>query len=228
MKRAGLVVEYHYRDGDVGSHPASAADHRLWTSFARGRDPSHVVLREDTDAGQRTSNWLFAGDAMRRITGVVPELSGLTPMDVLVFLGIGFVGYARSENSSVKRLINAGLLERRDGAWFRSDRGYEIADRIVDQMVQLDQPGSSAPHHPGIPALTERLESLMLMAANIAGSLEPEAFLAVIEEQLTVPECDTVRDFLVWLKAHGLVFGHGDIQDRFDQFRCTNTIQARR
>ena len=55
-----LVIEFHYNDGDVGAHPATPEEARLWTGFsetARHR-PTHVLLRPDTKTGQSVSNRL--------------------------------------------------------------------------------------------------------------------------------------------------------------------------
>ena len=53
------VIEYHYKDGDVGVHPLVQDEPmtkllRYFMSPARS-DPSHVIIRRDTDAGQALS-----------------------------------------------------------------------------------------------------------------------------------------------------------------------------
>jgi hypothetical protein len=61
-----LVLELHYKDGDVGAY----IDHqvaKLWAQFSKSGEPSHILIRPDTKQGQLLSNQLFA--AARRSIG---------------------------------------------------------------------------------------------------------------------------------------------------------------
>ena len=53
-----FVTEFHYRDGDVGAYDDVDVA-ALWAQFSTtGREASHIVIRPDTEAGQRLSNTL--------------------------------------------------------------------------------------------------------------------------------------------------------------------------
>jgi hypothetical protein len=58
-----LVVEFHYQDGSVGAHPAVQVGN-LWAQFATNHEPSHIVIRPDTEQGQLLSNQLCASEKM--------------------------------------------------------------------------------------------------------------------------------------------------------------------
>ena len=58
-----LVVEFHYRDGDVGAHTGVPVGN-LWAQFATDHEPSHIVIRPDTEQGQLLSNQLCASQKM--------------------------------------------------------------------------------------------------------------------------------------------------------------------
>lgn len=57
-----LVIEYHYIDGDCGAYPAGEVERQLWGGFPGGRNPphpaSHILIRPDTEDGQRFSDML--------------------------------------------------------------------------------------------------------------------------------------------------------------------------
>ncbi len=58
-----LVVEFHYDDGDVGVYPADGfLEKALWSHFSGSPEhcPSHILIREDSDAGQAVSSRLMA------------------------------------------------------------------------------------------------------------------------------------------------------------------------
>jgi len=55
----GLVVEFHYKDGDVGAYDDIAV-RSLWAQFTRGHEASHILIRPGTDEGQMLSNRLHA------------------------------------------------------------------------------------------------------------------------------------------------------------------------
>jgi hypothetical protein len=53
-----LVTEFHYRDGDVGAYNDIDVA-ALWSQFSKtGHEASHIVIRADTEAGERLSNTL--------------------------------------------------------------------------------------------------------------------------------------------------------------------------
>jgi hypothetical protein len=58
-----LVVEFHYKDGDVGAYDNCAVQ-SLWAQFAKRHEPSHIVIRPDTEEGQLLSNRLNASARM--------------------------------------------------------------------------------------------------------------------------------------------------------------------
>ena len=61
-----IVIEFHYRDGDVGAHPATPAETALWKGFssARHHQPTHILLRPDTTTGQALSTQLHQAPAL--------------------------------------------------------------------------------------------------------------------------------------------------------------------
>lgn len=69
--------------------------------------------------------------------------------------------------------------------------------------------------------LSKKLETLLLMAVKQCGSYDPDEALSYIEESLTLPECKTATAFLGWIHANGKTFGHGNIQERFTEFKAT-------
>ncbi len=53
-----LVTEFHYRDGDVGAYDDVDVA-AVWAQFPKtSHEASHIVIRPDTEAGQRLSNTL--------------------------------------------------------------------------------------------------------------------------------------------------------------------------
>jgi|SRR5579862_8992248 len=54
-----LVVEFHYKDGDVGAYDDIAVQ-SLWAHFTRGHEASHILVRPGTDEGQILSNRLHS------------------------------------------------------------------------------------------------------------------------------------------------------------------------
>lgn len=55
-----IVEEFHYGDGDVGAHPGSVLAEKVWECFSRSHAPSHILIRPDTEEGQRLSDVLHA------------------------------------------------------------------------------------------------------------------------------------------------------------------------
>lgn len=68
--------------------------------------------------------------------------------------------------------------------------------------------------------LSDKLETLILMATKQAGSYDPNESLFYVEEQLTGEEMDTAQAFLKWVHADkdNRHFGHGNIRDMFRSF----------
>ncbi len=64
-----FLEEFHYADGDVGVHPASGLGKELLRHFSQGTGqlPSHILIRPDTEQGQKLSNALYA--AARSLSG---------------------------------------------------------------------------------------------------------------------------------------------------------------
>ena len=76
-----LAVEFHYTDGDVGvySVETGSPDAGLWGLWGQfpprvtGSAPSHIVLRPNTDEGQRTSSRLYAANKALRACELLVE-----------------------------------------------------------------------------------------------------------------------------------------------------------
>lgn len=66
--------------------------------------------------------------------------------------------------------------------------------------------------------ITEPMRTLILQAVKMAGTYDPDEALPAIEEQLTSEQAGIVRDFLSWVHDAGLRFGHGNIDERFEQW----------
>lgn len=56
--RVGFVTEFHYGDGDVGAYDDLDV-RKLWAYFTKSHEPSHIIIRPDTDQGQELSNRLL-------------------------------------------------------------------------------------------------------------------------------------------------------------------------
>ena len=54
-----LVVEFHYKDGDVGAYDDIAVQ-SLWAQFTKGHEASHILIRPANDEGQVLSNFIHA------------------------------------------------------------------------------------------------------------------------------------------------------------------------
>ncbi len=70
--------------------------------------------------------------------------------------------------------------------------------------------------------LSEKLQTLLVMGVKTAGSYDPMNALTPIEEQLTPREFATATEFLNWIAASKLTFGHGNIRELFRQFQETH------
>ena len=76
-----LAVEFHYTDGDVGVYSVEpgSPDAGLWGLWGQfpprvtGSAPSHIVLRPNTDEGQRTSSRLYAANKALRACELLVE-----------------------------------------------------------------------------------------------------------------------------------------------------------
>jgi len=67
-----VCIEYHYRDGDVGVHPASPYELALWNRVPNPKRLTRILLRADTEPGQRESDQqLAAGAALRACAQLV-------------------------------------------------------------------------------------------------------------------------------------------------------------
>jgi hypothetical protein len=53
-----LVIEFHYADRDVGAH-VDREVRKLWAQFTRAHQPSHILIRPNTEHGQLLSNQLY-------------------------------------------------------------------------------------------------------------------------------------------------------------------------
>jgi hypothetical protein len=65
--------------------------------------------------------------------------------------------------------------------------------------------------------MREPLRTLLMQAAKQAGNYEERA-LAYVEEEMTLADLDDASRFFAWLREHGLTFGHGTIDLRFEEF----------
>jgi len=60
--------------------------------------------------------------------------------------------------------------------------------------------------------LNRTFVTLLLQAVKSAGSYNPDECLHFVEEQMTLEEVKTAREFLRWVIQNGRHFGHGNIQ----------------
>lgn len=67
--------------------------------------------------------------------------------------------------------------------------------------------------------VTKKLETLLLMAVKQSGSYDPDETLHYIEESLTSAEYKMAVGFLTWIHQNKLTFGHGNIQERFKEYK---------
>lgn len=73
--------------------------------------------------------------------------------------------------------------------------------------------------------LSEKLETLILMATKQAGTYDPNQALTYIEEQLTMHECKLTDAFLKWVHENKKTFGHGNIKTVWAEFHDARGIQ---
>jgi putative heme degradation protein len=57
------VTEFHYTDGDVGAYDDVNVQ-AIWSQFTNTHQPSHILIRPNTDRGQSLSNQLHAARKM--------------------------------------------------------------------------------------------------------------------------------------------------------------------
>lgn len=53
------VTEFHYCDSDVGVYEDLGPASTLWTYFTKRHESSHILIRPDTEDGQRFSSALY-------------------------------------------------------------------------------------------------------------------------------------------------------------------------
>jgi hypothetical protein len=93
------VTEFHYRDGDVGAYE-DVDVFELWKQFTKNHEPSHIVVRPDTEQGQQLSNGLHNAakmaaalkalvDSINATGGVVRSASGPAPVGDAEWLDLG-------------------------------------------------------------------------------------------------------------------------------------------
>jgi hypothetical protein len=61
--KSGDVLELYYLDGDVGAYDGFDGSN-FWAQFTPGHEPSHIVIRPNTEAGQSLSNRLYRTSKM--------------------------------------------------------------------------------------------------------------------------------------------------------------------
>ena len=60
---------------------------------------------------------------------------------------------------------------------------------------------------------------LILQGVKQAGSYDPDEALVEVEENMTSPEYAKVYAFLTWVCVNKKKFGHGNIDDVFEEWR---------
>jgi hypothetical protein len=101
-----FVTEFHYTDGDVGAYDDIDVD-RLWAQLTKTHEPSHILIRPDTEQGQSLSNLLQKAtkmqaalqafvDTINATGGVVhPDSSEVAPAADEEWLDLG-LAYAKA------------------------------------------------------------------------------------------------------------------------------------
>ncbi len=70
-----LVIEFHYADRDVGVH-VDYEVRKLWAQFTMAHQPSHILIRRDTDQGQLLSDQLYrTQDVIAALTAFVDAIN---------------------------------------------------------------------------------------------------------------------------------------------------------
>ena len=70
--------------------------------------------------------------------------------------------------------------------------------------------------------LSPKLKNLLLQGVKQVGSYDPDEVFPYIEEQLTGAEYVVAQGFLTWMCENDLTFGHGNINQRFDEYARSN------
>lgn len=67
--------------------------------------------------------------------------------------------------------------------------------------------------------LNAKTKALIFIGVKQYGTYDPEIALAGVEEQMTVKEAVLANDFLKWVHENGKVFGTGNIDKVFAEFK---------
>ena len=67
--------------------------------------------------------------------------------------------------------------------------------------------------------LSRILEHHLLEGVKITGSYDPQDVLSYIQEDLTPTEYDAVEEFLTWVDDRRKTFGHGNIQELWEEWQ---------
>jgi hypothetical protein len=68
-------------------------------------------------------------------------------------------------------------------------------------------------------SLSAKLRARLLMGVEQSGGYDPDEVLPYIEEHLTSTEYVVAQSFLTWICQNNLKFGHGNIDERFAEFK---------
>jgi hypothetical protein len=74
---SGLVMEYHYADGDCGAYEGGPDLREIWEGFSPLGHASHILIRPDTEEGQQTSDNLLRARAAVGFVRQVAEIPRL-------------------------------------------------------------------------------------------------------------------------------------------------------
>jgi hypothetical protein len=69
--------------------------------------------------------------------------------------------------------------------------------------------------------LSGKCKTLLLSGVKQAGSYKPEEVMVFIEEMLTFREFNIVSAFLKWVVSNGREFGHGNVDNTYQEFRAS-------
>lgn len=75
--------------------------------------------------------------------------------------------------------------------------------------------------------LSAKLVHLLLLAVRSTGSYNPDETLPCFEEHLTAPEYKLAEKFLIWICDSKQTFGHGNIQEKFAEFKAVKPALKR-
>lgn len=157
-----LVIEFHYLDENVGVHPVTdprQPEARLWREFTPGHPSSHILIREDSAAGQAVSDALLMASVFRLVTENVPNAASLSATELLSLLALSNVGFARELSDSIRSLQKKKMVVKRHTSYYHlTDIGNHYADLLGKALLAVvTQHAQPAPVVNVAPLLVEKI-----------------------------------------------------------------------